>query len=192
MKPRCFSTIMNTLLKYMTISNSGKQMTLMNVAFAEYKEKNGKEDFEFDKGNVSKWFSGEDRQSPSLVKFYGSMENMEALVFDIQYNIFPLPYDKEKAIEELYSLLENDLSLSKSKKCEISEGYPYNSEEDKAAFVGRVVFLGLQQNKLLYNPKTGQPIDYNEKSQNLKDYLCNNVIPKPQRYFCGRETDLQV
>ncbi|MCD8239227.1 MAG: ATP-binding protein [Clostridiales bacterium] len=44
---------------------------------------------------------------------------------------------------------------------------------------------------MLYNPKTGQPIDYSEKSQNPEDYLCNNVIPKPKRYFCGRETDLQ-
>ncbi|MCD7778321.1 MAG: tetratricopeptide repeat protein, partial [Clostridiales bacterium] len=186
-----FSTIMNTLLKYMTISNSGKQMTLMNAAFSEYIEKNGKEDFEFDKGNVSKWFSGEDRQSPSLVEFYGSVENMEALIFDVQYTVFPLLYDKDKAVQELYSLLMNDSSLSESKKADISRGYPYESEEDKAAFVSRIIFLGLQQNKLLYNPKTGQAIDYNEKLQNLEDYLCNNVIPKPQRYFCGRETDLQ-
>ncbi|MCD7855142.1 MAG: hypothetical protein LUG66_05970 [Clostridiales bacterium] len=191
MKPCGFSTIMNTLLKYMTISNSGKQMTLMNAAFAEYTEKNGKEDFEFDKGNVSKWFSGEDRQSPSLVEFYDSVENIKALIFDVQYTVFPLLYDKDKAVQELYLLLINDSSLSESKKVDISKGYPYDCEEAKAAFVGKVIFLGLQQNKLLYNPKTGQPIDYSEKSQNPEDYLCNNVIPKPQRYFCGRETDLQ-
>lgn len=94
-------------------------------------------------------------------------------------------------IEELYFLLVNDSSLSENKKREISEGYPYNSEEDKAAFVGRVIFLGLQQNKPLYDPKTGKAIDYSKKSQNPEDYLCNNVIPKPQRYFCGREKDLQ-
>ncbi|MCD8239228.1 MAG: hypothetical protein LUC92_07835 [Clostridiales bacterium] len=140
MKPCCFSTIMNTLLKYMTISNSGKQMTLMNTTFAEYKEKKGKEDFEFDKGNVSKWFSGEDRQSPSLVEFYDSVENIKALIFDVQYTVFPLLYDKDKAVQELYLLLINDSSLSENKKTEISKGYPYNSEEDKAAFVGRVIF----------------------------------------------------
>lgn len=42
MKPCCFSTIMNTLLKYMTISNSGKQMTLMNAVLPSIQKRMGK------------------------------------------------------------------------------------------------------------------------------------------------------
>ncbi|MCC8014883.1 MAG: hypothetical protein LIO87_06770 [Eubacterium sp.] len=190
-KPFCFSTIMEKFLDGMSVNESGKKMNLINNLFVGYiqDKKMSNLNFDLDPGNISRWFSGEERPSPAIADFY---KNKGDLAYDIQNKVFPLLVDKDKVVEELYDLLVKDKWLSESKKAEVSAGYPYSDdEEEKANFMGRAVFLSLQMGKLLFDPKTGQPIDYSEKSPNPEDYLRNNVVPKPQRNFCGREKELQ-
>ncbi|MCD8238792.1 MAG: tetratricopeptide repeat protein [Clostridiales bacterium] len=190
MEPFCFSMVMGKILEGMSVGESEQKMNLMNAAFAGYIEYRRIEerDFEFDKGDVSRWLSGEVRPFSAIVEFYKTKGD---IAHDIQEKVFPLLTDKDKVVEELYDLLMQDKWISENKKAEVSEDYPYFNDEDKASFFERVIFLGLQMGKLLIDPKTKQPIDYSEKSPNPEDYLRNNVVPKPQKHFCGREKELQ-
>ncbi|MCD8239469.1 MAG: hypothetical protein LUC92_09070 [Clostridiales bacterium] len=191
MKPFCFSTIMEKFLEGMAVNENGKKMNLINNLFVGHiqDKKMSNFNFDLDPGNISRWFSGEERPSPAIADFY---KNKGDLAYDIQNKVFPLLVDKDKVVEEIYDLLVKDKWLSESKKAEVSVGYPYgDDEEEKANFMGRAVFLSLQMGKLLFDPKTGQPINYSEKSPNPEESLRDNKIPKPQRNFCGREKELR-
>ncbi|MBR3666330.1 MAG: ATP-binding protein [Ruminococcus sp.] len=183
---RCdFYSIMQIITQYISQAKAPSQTELVYLLFNQFAMEH--DDFDFDQGRVNRWLKGKDAVSPTITRFYLQDGYAEYLAADIEEKIFPLMTDVSKAVQEIYYLLMNDISISDTKKNELTEFYPPQNPTDTADFISSILLFGMERKfqkrdtKLLTNG-TLSPI--------TDDIIMSGAVPAPCKHFCGRDNEI--
>lgn len=134
---RCdFSAVMRIILLYISSANALNQCDFVCKLFEVFDDEN--EDYDFDNGQVCRWFKGVKPVSPRIVQFYEDSENAEQLASSIEFQILPLMYDAPMAAHELYDLVLNDISISEQKRSELISNFNCDDNTTIANFISCV------------------------------------------------------
>ncbi len=185
-----FCTAAKTILRFVADGKNISQIDFMYELFKDFIESGEGLDFDFDNGLVCRWLNGTAKISSRITSYYSANGNIEAMAIDIAENILPLLYDKHMAAEELYHLLMNDTTISANRKNEIADGYPYDNDTDLSGFLSRVLLFAMNRNFVKRDVKTKELLSAGTLSPVVRDYIYD-IVPKPCRHFCGRETELE-
>ena len=184
---RCdFCSIINIITEYISEAKALSQTELVFQLFTEFANEN--DDFDFDQGRVNRWFKGKDAVSPTITRFYSQDGYAEYLASDLEEKVFPLMTDYDMAAKDIYDLLMNDISISDTKKNELSELYPPQNSTDTADFISSVLLFGMNRKfqkreiKLLTSGTISAPV---------ADLIMSGAVPSPCKHFCGRDANLE-
>lgn len=191
---RCdFSSVMQIILNYISQSESINQTDLLQEClFDNFFQSKYAEDFSLDNGLVCKWLNGTAKTSPRIIEYYSSKKAQENLSYDIENLVFPLLYDLDMAVSEIYNLTMSDTDISPEKKDFLCKDYPYSDESDKADFVSRVLCFGMERTFVKRDSKTKELLALGSLSPIVKDYIIDGFVPKACKHFCGRDDELQA
>ena len=191
---RCdFSSVMQIISNYISQSESINQTDLLqDCLFDNFFQSKDAEDFSLDNGLVCKWLNGTAKISPRIIEYYSSKKAQESLSYDIENLVFPLLYDLDMAVSEIYNLVMNDTRISPEKKEILCQDYPYSDEQDKADFVSRVLYFGMEITFIKRDSKTKELLVLGSLSPIVKDYIIDGFPPKACKHFCGRDKELQT
>lgn len=190
---RCdFSSVMQIISNYISQSESINQTDLLQEClFDNFFQSKYSEDFSLDNGLVCKWLNGTAKISPRIIEYYSTAKAQKKLSFDIENLVFPLLYDLDMAVSEIYNLTMNDTDISPEKKEYLCGDYPYNNEQDKADFISRVLCFGMERTFVKRDSKTKELLALGSLSPIVKDYIIDGFVPKACKHFCGRDNELQ-
>jgi hypothetical protein len=164
------------------------QTEFMRKLFIYFSEHDENIDFEFDNGQVCRWIKGAVSVSPRIISFYLKDKNNEYLSINIEENILPLLYDSNMTAQNLYNLVISDVSISEQKKQELTINYPCEETADIAGFICAILLFAMERKfvkrdeKLLTTSGTLSPV--------VSDRIFDGAVPKPCKYFCGRDKEL--
>ena len=186
---RCdFYSIIKILMQSVSEGRSLNQTEFMRKTFLCFSEHDENIDFEFDNGQVCRWIKGTVPVSPRIVSFYLKDKNVEYLSINIEDKILPLFYDHNMVTQNLYNLVISDVSISEQKKQKLTASYPCEETADIADFIAAVLLFAMERKfvkhdeKLLTTSGTLSPV--------VSDRIFDGAVPKPCRFFCGRESEL--
>ena len=80
--------------------------------FTSFIDDENSQNFDFDNGLVCRWFNGQAKISPRISSYYIDKWNKKQLATDIEQNVLPLMYDSAMAIQEIYTILIQDSTIS--------------------------------------------------------------------------------
>ncbi len=181
-----FCSIINIITEYISEAKALSQTELVFQLFNEFANEN--DDFDFDQGRVNRWFKGKDAVSPTITRFYSQDGYAEYLASDLEEKVFPLMTDCDMAAKNIYDLLMNDISVSDTKKKELSELYPPQNSTDTADFISSVLLFGMNRKfqkreiKLLTSGIISAP---------AADLIMSGAVPSPCKHFCGIDANLE-
>ena len=168
------------------------QLHLMDQVFSSFCDDEEALDFTFDNGQVCRWFNGQARISPRIISFYMKAENRELLSADVEYNVLPLMYDSAMAVQEIYTLLLQDTTISNEIKNKLVTGYPCKTDREKADFIAALLLFGMEREFRKRDANTKNLLAAGSLSPALKDFIFGVKAPAPCRYFCGRDMELDA
>lgn len=166
------------------------QLHLMDQVFSSFCDDEEALDFTFDTGQVCRWFNGQARISPRIISFYMKAENRELLSADVEYNVLPLMYDSAMAVQEIYTLLLRDTTISNETKNKLTADYPCKTDRENADFLAALLFFGMEREFRKRDANTKNLLAAGSLSPALKDFIFGVKAPAPCRYFCGRDMEL--
>lgn len=184
-----FAAVMGILRKYVNEDLCPNQTELVDILFDSFSESDDAAEFAFDPGLVCRWLNGQKRLSPQISSFYLKPANQRKLTKTIEREIIPMMFDSAMAVQELYDLMQQDMEISEPRKDKMSRNYPCKSEGDEAAFLTEVLLFAMSRNfvkrekKALQAPTGLSPV--------IQDLVYDAGIPRPCRWFCGRERELE-
>lgn len=183
---RCdFYSIMQIITQYISEAKALNQTELLFQLFNEFANQN--DDFDFDQGRINRWFKGKDAVSPTITRFYLQNGYAEYLAADIEEKIFPLMTDVGKAVQGIYDLLMNDISISDTKKSELTELYPPQNPTDTADFISAVLLFGMERK---FQKRDTKLLTSGNLSPVANDLIMSGAVPAPCKHFCGRDAEL--
>lgn len=168
------------------------QLHLMDQVFSSFCDDEESLDFTFDNGQVCRWFNGQARISPRIISFYMKAENRELLSADVEYNVLPLMYDSAMAVQEIYTLLLQDTTISNETKNKLTADYPCKTDREKADFLAALLFFGMEREFRKRDANIKNLLAAGSLSPALKDFIFGVKAPAPCRYFCGRDMELDA
>lgn len=168
------------------------QLHLMDQVFSSFCDDEEALDFTFDNGQVCRWFNGQARISPRIISFYMKAENRELLSADVEYNVLPLMYDSAMAVQEIYTLLLQDTTISNEIKNKLDTDYPCKTDREKADFLAALLLFGMEREFRKRDANTKSLLAAGSLSPALKDFIFGVKAPAPCRYFCGRDMELDA
>lgn len=168
------------------------QLHLMDQVFSSFCDDEEALDFTFDNGQVCRWFNGQARISPRIISFYMKAENRELLSADVEYNVLPLMYDSAMAVQEIYTLLLQDTTISNETKNKLTADYPCKTDREKADFLAALLFFGMEREFRKRDANIKNLLAAGSLSPALKDFIFGVKAPAPCRYFCGRDMELDA
>lgn len=133
--------------------------------------------------------TGQD-QSPH--HFFIKAENRELLSADVEYNVLPLMYDSSMAVQEIYTLLLQDTTISNEIKNKLATGYPCKTDREKADFIAALLLFGMEREFRKRDANTKNLLAAGSLSPALKDFVFGVKAPAPCRFFCGRDMELDA
>ena len=179
---RCdFSSVIGLIRQYFSEGSTPSQPEMIYDLFYSFADKN--EDFDFDNGQINRWIKGLAPVSPRIAGFYQHMSAAEGLAADLQNGIFPIMYDEAMAVRDLYNLLMNDISVSEQKKIELIAAYP----DDNSTFVAAVIIFAISRK---FEKNDTKQLVTGTLSPVADDIIFDGAVPKPCKYFCGRDNEL--
>lgn len=181
-----FSTAVNLIQEYMREDSELPQIDFIANLFHRFYDENA--DFCFDAASVNRWINGAYAVSPKIRLFYAQNRNSEYLGTDFEEYTLPYIYDISMLAEKLYSLIISDMSISENKKCELTTDYPFDNNADISDFIGRVIAFTLERK---FTPNATPRIGKGTLSPVTDDIIFGSDPPKPCKYFCGRDTELE-
>ena len=198
-----FSSVITTIRKYINDERTVMdkflkeevkidQLHLMDQVFSSFCDDEEALDFTFDNGQVCRWFNGQARISPRIISFYIKAENRELLSADVEYNVFPLMYDSSMAVQEIYTLLLQDTTISNEIKNKLATGYPCKTDREKADFIAALLLFGMEREFRKRDANTKNLLAAGSLSPALKDFVFGVKAPAPCRFFCGRDMELDA
>lgn len=183
---RCdFYSIMLIISQYISDAKAPNQAELAYLLFNQFAIEH--EDFDFDQGRVNRWLKGKDSVSPTITRFYLQDGYAEYLATDLEEKIFPLMTDVSKAVQEIYDLLMNDISISDTRKNELTELYPPQNPTDTADFISAVLLLGMERK---FQKRDTIMLTSGNLSPVANDLIMSGAVPAPCKHFCGRDSEL--
>lgn len=198
-----FSSVITTIRKYINDERTVMdkflkeevkidQLHLMDQVFSSFCDDEEALDFTFDNGQVCRWFNGQARISPRIISFYIKTENRELLSADVEYNVLPLMYDSSMAVQEIYTLLLQDTTISNEIKNKLATGYPCKTDREKADFIAALLLFGMEREFRKRDANTKNLLAAGSLSPALKDFVFGVKAPAPCRFFCGRDMELDA
>lgn len=181
-----FSTAVNLIQEYMREDSELPQIDFTANLFHRFYDENA--DFCFDAASVNRWINGAYAVSPKIRLFYSEKRNNEYLGTDFEEYILPYIYDISMLAEKLYGLVISDISISENKKSELTADYPFDNNADISDFIGRIIVFTLERK---FTPNTTPKIGTGTLSPITDDIIFGNEPPKPCKYFCGRDNELE-
>lgn len=185
-----FCSTAKILMDFIGESKNINQIDFMYELFKDFMESDEAKDFDFDNGLVCRWLNGTAKLSPKITAYYSTLGNLEAMAIDIEENILPLLYDKDMAVTELYDLLMSDTTVSEMKKQELAYNYPCKDDVDISNFISNLILFGMERKFIKRDTNTKRLASSGSLSPQVRDYIYN-LVPKPCKHFCGRDTELE-
>ena len=180
-----FCSIMQVISQYISDAKAPSQTELAYLLFNQFAMEH--DDFDFDQGRVNRWFKGKDAVSPTITRFYLQDGYAEYLAADIEEKIIPLMTDVGKATQEIYDLLMNDVSISDTKKNELSELYPPQNPTDTADYISTILLFGMERK---FQKRDTKLLTSGTLSPVANDLIMSGAVPAPCKHFCGRDSEL--
>lgn len=181
-----FSTAVSLIQEYIREDSDLPQIDFIANLFHKFYDDNA--DFCFDAASVNRWINGAYAVSPKIRLFYAQNRNSEYLGTDFEEYTLPYIYDISMLSETLYGLVISDMSISENKKAELTADYPFDNNADISDFIGRIIAFTLERK---FTPNTTLKIGTGTLSPAADDIIFGSDPPKPCKYFCGRDTELE-
>ena len=188
MMERCdFASIAAAIRSDLLDGSFDNQMEFMEALFSAYLEET---ETYLDMGLVSRWLNGLAKPSPAISSFYQDHRQREELAITIEDAILPSLSDSAMVVQNIHALLLGDTSISDSKKAELCRRYPCKDKTEEAAFLTDVFLFGLSRPFVARDIRKPNLLPSGSLSPILADFVIDGGVPKPCRYFCGRENEL--
>ena len=181
-----FSSVIRIISQYISAANALNQSELLYKMFELFADEN--EDFEFDNGQVCRWFNGIKPISPRIVQFYDDAENAEQLASSIEYQILPRMYDAPMAAQNICDLVLNDVSISEQRRFKLTSDFNCENNAAITNFISSVLHFSMTRN--FVKRKQNQLTASGTLSPVASDRIYDGIVPKPCKHFCGRENEL--
>lgn len=183
---RCdFYSIMQIITQYISDAKAPSQTELAYLLFNQFAMEH--EDFDFDQGRVNRWLKGKDAVSPTITRFYLQDGYAEYLAADLEEKVFPLMTDYIMAAKDIYDLLMNDISISDTKKSELTELYPPQNPIDTADYISSILLFGMERK---FQKRDTKLLTSGNLSPVANDLIMSGDVPAPCKHFCGRDSEL--
>lgn len=187
-----FSSVITTIRKYISDAHNINQIDMMYQLFVNFLNSEESQDFDFDNGLVCRWFNGQAKISPRITGYYMDNHKRNLLVADMHRNVLPLMYDSAMAVQEIYNILVQDTTISDKAKGQLLQSYPCETEIDEARFLTSALCFGMERSFVKRDSNTKQMLSAGTLSPVVKDFVYDGGVPKPCRYFCGRDDELSA
>lgn len=169
------------------------QIDFLYDLFDDFFQTGDIENFVLDNGLVCRWMNGQAKVSPKITGFYLSGEkNRTLFTRHFEESILPLFYDTGNVVTDLHELLIQDRSISEQQRQKLDKGYPCHMDREQAAYIVRLLLFGMERNFVKRDAKTKELLTAGNLSPVVADYIYENEVPKPCRFFCGREHELEM
>ncbi len=182
-----FPAAMAVLTEHMNKERYGSQVDLMYLLFDDFAEN---APFIFDNGLVNRWLKGKDRLSPQLSGYYADRQHQYALCSAIEQNILPLMDDPAMAAQELVALMIQDNSVSEYMKQKLNHADSFEDDGDIAATLTSLLCFAMS--RPFVKPEQKKLTTSGKLSPVVTDLIYDSGIPRPCRWFCGREQELEA
>lgn len=190
---RCdFASVMAIIKKYISENNDMGQLDYLYSLFDDFVSSDEGRDFDFDNGLVCRWMNGQAKVSPRITKYYTDEQHQRNLARDIYQNILPVMFDSGMAVQKIYELVIGDESISERKKMELIEPYPCRNKKEDADFIAPVLYFSMDRDFVKRDAQTKKLLACGDLSPVLAGFIMGNEVPKPCRYFCGKEQELEL
>lgn len=188
MMERCdFASITAAIRSDLLDGSFDNQMEFVEALFSAYLEET---ETYLDMGLVSRWLNGLAKPSPAISSFYQDHNQREDLAITVEDAILPSLSDSAMVVQNIHALLIGDTSISDSKKAELCRRYPCKGKTEEAAFITDVLLFGLSRPFVTRDIRKPNLLPSGSLSPVLADFVIDGGVPKPCRYFCGRENEL--
>ena len=185
-----FASVMVVLRRNIPDENFGNQADFLDSLFMDLGF-SSQTAMDFDQGQVCRWMNGLARLSPNIISFYQEKDNQRKLLRRIKERLLPLMPDSAMAAQELYDLVLQAPNVSPRKKMELTDGYTFEDENDEAIFILDVLCLAMQLRFEKRDVRKKQLLTPGNLSPAVVDYIFDTDIPRPCRWFLGREQELE-
>ena len=185
-----FASVMAVLRRNIPDENFENQTDFLHSLFLDVNLR-PQTAMDFDQGQVCRWINGLARLSPNIISFYQEKDNQWKLLRRIKTVLLPLMPDSAMAAQELYDLVLQAPNVSPQKKMELTDGYTFEDENDEAIFIMDVLCLAMQLRFEKRDVRKKQLITPGNLSPAVVDYIFDTDIPRPCRWFLGREEELE-
>jgi len=186
-----FCSVMAVLRRYISEDRGISQIDFLYELFDTYFCTGDADNFVLDNGLVCRWINGQAKVSPRITGFYLSEEtNRQFFILHFEECILPLFYDVGFVITELYNLTVQDNSISEVQRQKLNREYPCRTENAQAVYISGLILFGMERNFLKRDAKTKELLTTGTLSPIVADYIYENSVPKPCRFFCGRDNEL--
>lgn len=183
---RCdVSSVLRLVRHWVSEDKIGCQLDLMYELFDEFLQDEKSEDFSFDNALICKWFGGLARISPRISGYYLIPEHRGELALGIGRRILPAVVDEDMFRQELENLVRNDPSVSLRKKEELRV-------EGTGEFLAAVLLFAMERPFVKRDVNVQKLLTAGSLSPVAREYIIGNEIPKPCRWFTGRERELEA
>ena len=190
---RCdFSSVILIIRKYISESREINQTDLLYELFDTFIKDSQNIDYVFDNGLVCRWFKGVAKISPQITRYYTDHRKRKCLSADIEQNILPMMYDSDMAMQEIYDLIVFDTTISDGAKQRLTSGYPFSNSKEKADFLCAVLCFSMERNFIKRETGNKKLTEGKALSPIVNDVIFGADVPKPCRYFCGRDIELDA
>jgi hypothetical protein len=102
---RCdFSSVITVIRNYISDDRNWNQTDLLYELFSCFISDESSRDFDFDNGLVCRWFNGQAKISPRIVRYYMDEQNRDSLALSLEQNVLPFLFDSAMAVQEVYQI----------------------------------------------------------------------------------------
>ncbi len=178
-----FSAVMGVLRKHVNEDLCPNQTELVDMLFDSFISSPEAADFVFDPGQVCRWIKGQKKLSPQISSFYLKPANQKKLRRTVEQEIIPMMADSSMAVQELYDLLQQDQEISDRMREQLSK-------PEEADFLTEILLFAMKRNFVKRDAKALPPPT--GLSPVIQDLVYDAGIPRPCRWFCGRERELEA
>lgn len=186
-----FSSVMAVIRYYISPDHGLNQGELLDELFYSLHAES-KEPIIFDGASVNRWLKGTERVSPIISRYYLKKRNRVKLADDIEEYILPLMYDSDMAVQELYRLTVQDATISDRQKKKLLKEYPCDTEQESAQLIAALLCFAMERTFVRRTAENTLLMATGSLSPASADFILNNRVPVPCRYFCGRDGELSV
>ena len=182
-----FASVMAVLRRNIDEAMCSNQMDLLCTLFRDLID-DPFQDVELDNGQVCRWVNGLAKLSPKISGYYQANRSQRKLAKTIEQAILPMMPDPAMAVQELHDLLVQAPNVSPQMKAQLAEGLSF---ADEALFIMEVLCFAMRLRFEKRDVRNRQLLTPGNLSPAVVDYIFDTGVPKPCRWFLGRDRELE-